>query len=156
MTSPTTQPAFWSTAFADIAAPDYADMSIAAVPEGAPTDPREWAEAIFSAASMPLWVKVAFVARELLAPLIGVPRGDRDVFSVRSVQGDEALLSVDDRHLDFRVGVGVDARTRLVRVVTAVRLRGWRGRLYFWPVRLAHPIVVDAMLTRACRRLGAE
>ncbi|GAA1686876.1 hypothetical protein GCM10009792_03410 [Microcella alkalica] len=70
--------------------------------------------------------------------------------------GDEALLSIEDRHLGFRVGVGVDARARLVRVVTAVRLKGWRGRVYFAPVRLAHPLVVDAMLARACRRLAAE
>ena len=150
------EPTFRSLVFADIPAPDYADMSIVAIPAGAPADPDLWARTVFSARSMPWWVLLAFALRELLAPLIGVPRGSRDVFDVRAVHGEEALLSVDDRHLDFRVGVGVDPRASLVRVVTAVRLKGWRGRVYFWPVRLAHPLIVDAMLTRAKRRLTAE
>lgn len=40
---------------------------------------------------------------------------------------------------------------RLVRVTTTVRLHGWRGRLYFAPVRLVHPIVVGAMIRGANR-----
>ncbi|UYN83394.1 MAG: DUF2867 domain-containing protein [Microcella sp.] len=149
------QPVFRSLVFVDLPAPDYADMSIIALPPGAPIDPALWARTVFSARSMPLWVRAAFALRELMAPLIGVPRGSRDVFDVRAVHGEEALLSIDDRHLDFRVGVGVDPESRLVRVVTAVRLKGWRGRVYFWPVRLGHPLVVDAMLERARRRLAA-
>jgi hypothetical protein len=70
------------------------------------------------------------------------------------VDGDEALLSFDDKHLDFRAGVGVNSETRLVRVVTAVRLKGWRGRLYFTPVRLAHPIVMHSMLRRSQKLLA--
>jgi hypothetical protein len=30
-----------------------------------------------------------------------------------------------------------------------VRLHGWRGRLYFAPVKLVHPSVVRGMLRRA-------
>lgn len=56
-------------------------------------------------------------------------------------------------HLDFRCGVGVDLDARLVRVTTAVRLKNRRGRLYFAPVRLVHPIVVMAMLRKTRRRL---
>ena len=149
------EPVFRSLVFADMPEPDYADMSIVAIPAGAPTDPDLWARTVFSAGSMPWWVQFAFTLRELLAPLIGVPRGSREVFDVRAVCGEEALLSVDDRHLDCRVGVGVDPRARHVRVVTAVRIKGWRGRVYFWPVRLAHPLIVDAMLRRARRRLTA-
>lgn len=147
------QPSYWSLAFADIAAPDYADMSIGVVPEGATTDPAEWARSLFSIHSMPGWIKAAMGLRQLLVPLIGIPRADATVFAINRVEGQEALLSVDDVHLDFRCGVGVDAETRLVRVTTAVRLKGWRGRLYFWPVRVAHPIVVHSMIKRAQRRL---
>jgi hypothetical protein len=91
--------------------------------------------------------------RQLLVPLIGVPRGGRDVFAVSRVQDGEALISVDDRHLDFRAGVGVDTEARLVRVTTVVRLEGWRGRVYFAPVGVVHPVVVQSMLRRACARL---
>ena len=55
----------------------------------------------------------------------------------------------------FRVGVGVDAQGGLVRVTTVVRLKGWRGRLYFLPVRLLHSMVVHALLRAACQRLAA-
>lgn len=71
----------------------------------------------------------ALALRQLLVPLIGVRAAPRDTFAVRQVDGDEALLAMDDRHLDFRCGIGVDRETRLVRVTTAVRLKGWRGRL---------------------------
>lgn len=104
---------------------------------------------------MPRWVVAAMAIRQLLVPLMGISRAPRDVFQVVRVEGDEALLSFDDRHLDFRVGVGVDRATGLVRVVTAVRLKGWRGRLYFAPVQLAHPIVVHSMLKRTQKVLAA-
>jgi hypothetical protein len=41
-----------------------------------------------------------------------------------------------------------------VRVTTAVRLKGRRGRLYFAPVQLAHPVVVMSMLRSTRRRLA--
>ncbi len=148
------QPAFWSMAFADLPRPDYADMTIAVLPDGASTDPEVWANTLFSRAGAPLWVRAAFVVRAVVVPLIGVASAPKNVFAVERVEGEEALMSFDDRHLDFRCAVGVDARAGLVRVVTAVRLKGWRGRLYFAPVRLAHPLVVHAMLKRTCKLLA--
>lgn len=56
--------------------------------------------------------------------------------------------------LDFRCGVGVDLDARLVRVTTVVRLKNRRGRLYFAPIRLVHPIMVMAMLHKTRRRLA--
>jgi hypothetical protein len=37
----------------------------------------------------------------------------------------------------------------------AVTLKGWRGRLYFVPVRLLHDAVTRSMMAAAVRRLGA-
>lgn len=148
------QPAFRSLAFDDLPAPDYADVIVGVLPSGATTDPAAWAESLFSLRTMPGWVRAALAVRQTLAPLIGVPRAPLDVFRVSRVEGDEALISVDDRHLDFRCTVGVDAAARLVRVVTAVRLKGWRGRLYFLPVRVGHPFVVHSMLKRSQKLLA--
>jgi hypothetical protein len=150
------QSAFWSIAFADIPAPDYADAIIGVLPDGAPLDPADWARTLFSIAAMPRWVAAAMGVRQLLVPVLGIPRAPRGAFAVRRVEGGEALLGFDDMHLDFRVAVGVDQATRLVRIVTAVRLKGWRGRLYFAPVRLGHPAVVQAMLRRSQRLLAGE
>ena len=145
-------PAFRSAVFRDIAVPDFADVQIVVLPEGAPTDPAGWATAIFSFRSAPWPVRLLLGIRALLVPLIGVPRSGSGGFQVGEVYGDEALIAVDDRHLDFRAGVGVDRDARLVRVTTAVRFNGWRGRLYFVPVGLLHGPVTRAMMTRASRR----
>lgn len=152
--APTGQPAFWSLALRDIPQPDYLDMLAVSLPAGAHDDARRWAEELFAVASMPAWVRLAMGVRQALVPLLGLRPAPRDIFLVRDVLGDEALIAADDAHLDFRCGVGVDRDARLVRVTTAVRLKGARGRLYFAPVRLVHPIVVMSMLRRTRRRLA--
>jgi hypothetical protein len=50
----------------------------------------------------------------------------------------------------------VAAEPGLVHVTTAVMLKGWRGRLYFMPVRLLHDAVSRSMMATAARRLGAR
>ena len=150
---PETLPRFASLAFDDIPRPDHADVAVVPLPPRATTDPAEWARVIFDRGSIPVWVKALFVARQALVPVLGIPQGERGVFGVRKVVGEEALIAADDVHLDWRTGVGVDAAAGLVRLTTAVRLHGRRGRLYFAPVRLLHPPIVRAMLTRAAHRL---
>lgn len=154
MTSVPVRPHFSSLAFEDVPRPDYADVAVVPLPDGATTDPEEWARAIFAVRSAPLWVRGAFVLRQALVPLIGVSRGDQSVFDVARTAGEEALIVADDKHLDFRCAVGVDAAARLVRVTTVVRLHGWRGRAYFAPVRLLHGPVLRAMVRRAASRRG--
>ena len=48
--------------------------------------------------------------------------------------------------------MGIDTDRRLLRITTAVRLHGWRGRLYFAPVSVLHPLVTRAMASRAAAR----
>lgn len=147
-------PRFRSTALEGMERPDYVDVIACPLPPGATTDPAVWAATVFSPAGTPAWVKALLAARQALVPLIGVPRASpRTTFAVVETRGDEALMVSDSRHLDFRAAVGVDPETRLVRLVTVVRLHGLRGRVYFAPVRALHPLVVSAMLHRAARRL---
>ena len=148
-------PVFISAAWRDVPRPDFIDVAVAVLPPDAPVEPTLWASEIFSVAAAPLPVKVLMSLRQVAAPVLGIPRGSQSVFQVQEVVGDEALIVEDDVHLDFRVGVGVDAHSGLVRVTTVVRLKGWRGRLYFVPVRLLHSVVVHALLRAACRRLAA-
>jgi hypothetical protein len=145
---------FESVALREIARPDYADVALVPVPAHASTDAQRWAEAVFDLRSMPRWVVALLSVRQVAVRLIGLAPAPRDVFAVRAVQDDEALISFDDRHLDFRVGVGVDPVQHLLRVVTVVRLRGWRGRVYWAPVSLLHPVVVRAMMRGALRTMA--
>src|SRR4029453_6684082 len=142
-------PCFRSLALRKIPEPDYADVCLATLPEGAGTDPREWAERVFSIESMPRWVAWAMGLRQAIVPLIGIPKAPKNTFTVSEQSGEEALIFVRDRHLDFAVAVGVDPVTRLIRVTTAVELKGWRGKLYFGVVRPVNPLVWDSMLRKA-------
>ena len=146
----------WSLALRDIPAPDYADAIIAPLPPGTPAEPAVWARRLFSLRTMPRWVVGALAVRQLLVPLLGIPRAADDVFAIRDQEGDEVLLGVDDRHLDFRCGVAVDRESELLRITTTVRLHGWRGQAYFLPVRVLHPHVVRAMIRSAGQSLAAE
>jgi hypothetical protein len=146
----------WSLALRDIPTPDYADAIIVPLPAGTPADPLLWARRLFSLRTMPRWVVGALAVRQLLVPLLGIHRAADGVFAIREQREDEALLGADDRHLDFRCGVAVNAADRLLRVTTTVRLHGWRGHAYFLPVRVLHPLVVRAMVRSAGRSLAAE
>ncbi len=141
----------WTLALRDIPRPDYAHTIYAPLGLDDRVDPAIWAERLFSMRSMPRWVVAALAVRQALVPLLGIPRAPRDTFAIRETAGDEVLLAADDRHLDFRCAVAVDPATRMLRVTTTVRLHNWRGRLYFLPVRVAHPVVMHSMI-RAARR----
>jgi hypothetical protein len=154
MSAPT--PSFVSLAYRDRPAPDWADVVLESVPEGArpaPTDPARWADEVFATGSAPPVVVALMSLRQAVVPLIGVSPAPRSVFAVSSVVGDEALIEHDDRHLDFRAGVGFDLETRVLRVTTAVWLKGWRGRVYFTPVSVLHDPVTRSMMRRAIRRV---
>ncbi len=75
-------PCFRSLAFREIPTPDYADVCLAVLPDGASTEPAEWAERLFPLESMPRWVAAAMGLRQALVPLIGVPKAPRDTFRV--------------------------------------------------------------------------
>jgi hypothetical protein len=148
-------PALRSLVLDEMPSPDWADVVLEPLPDGAPTDPEVWARAIFDIRSAPRVVVALMALRQLLVPLIGVTPGKQSVFDVQRVSGEEALIRADDRHLDFCAAVGVDPVRRTVRVTTAVRLHGWRGRLYFAPVSVLHDPITRSMMRSAARRLSA-
>lgn len=151
-----TPPSFVSLALRDRPPPDWADVVVETVPASlrdAPGDPARWADEVFAVGSAPPAVVALMALRQAVVPLIGVRPAPRDVFAVRRVEGDEALLVHDDAHLDFRCGVGFDPASRMLRVTTAVWLHGWRGRVYFAPVSVLHDPVTRSMMRRAIRRV---
>ena len=120
--------------------------------------------------SGPKWVSKLFAIRNRIVSLFGLKTsgskedkeqehknfrcepGDRlGLFKVFAKTENEIILGEDDKHLDFRVSlfleesVGDPARKSLT-VSTTVKFNNWLGRLYFFPVRLFHKMVVPAML----------
>ena len=149
MSIPVPVPAPMSAAYRLMPQPDWAATTTVAVADGSARDPEEWAGAIFSVGSTRNWVKVLFGAREVVARLLRIP-GQASMFAVREVRDGEAIIDTDDRHLRFVAGVRAD--DRLLHVTTAVELKGWRGQLYFLPVRFLHDQVTRSMMVAAVRR----
>jgi hypothetical protein len=129
---------------------DHADAVAVARRPGTPTDPQQWADAVFR--DPPRWVGALLALRESLVGLVGIARSGPSAFGAVTRSDDEVLLGTDESHLDFRASVLVEPHR--VVLSTVVRLHGARGRAYFALVRLVHPVVVRAMLTRAAHRLG--
>jgi hypothetical protein len=111
---------------------------------GDPTDPERWAQLILGRPSMLLRLRDVAVK----------PLGLRSASQTRVATGfpvvcrdaDEIVLGLDDRHLDFRVGVAV--RIRRVEVTTIVHVKNRLGSVYWGVVRHLHPIVVRRLMRR--------
>ncbi len=147
------QPTFWSLALAEITDPDYTHIAVDVLPAHATADPAAWARHLFSPTSLPRVLSWALSARLLLNGRLGRPRWC-DAFRVDHVAGEEALVAMNARLLDLRVGVGVDEDAALVRVVTAVRFKGAHVQRWSWPVRAMLPFVMRGMIGRSRRALS--
>ncbi|QSB13105.1 DUF2867 domain-containing protein [Natronosporangium hydrolyticum] len=141
-----------ATLLTDFGPADFADAWQVPWLPGMSTDPADWARRVFG--DPPRWVATLLVARNALVRLVGVPPASRRVFDVHAASEREALLGVDDEHLDFRVSVLVDPAGRRVTLSTVTRAHNRRGRFYLAVVRRLHPLVVRAMLRRALHRFA--
>jgi len=144
-------PTFSSLAFGQIGRPDYAQVMLVPIPPGSRLTAREWAIEIFRIRELPVPIRLLFSARQQLVRLLGMKPAAADIFDVSLTSGCEALINASERHLDFGAAVAVE--NGLLRVTTVVKLHGWRGRLYFAPVRLVHPLITEAMMRSAVRRV---
>lgn len=144
-----------SLAIIDLPDHDFADVVIVAIPESSwpiPDDARWWASQVFSVSNAPLWVKTLLAVRQRLVKVVGIERAGSGVFDIDRADGNEALISEDATHLDFRAAVGIDAGNRLLSVTTTVRFNNKRGRLYWIPVSILHDPVTRSMARRAVAR----
>lgn len=137
--------------------PDYADaifVPIAPTQSLIPDDPAWWAHRIFSVSSAPGWIRVLFGIRQAMVGLVGINKGEPSVFDVDRVENGEALISANDTHLNFRAAIRVDTESRLLQLTTVVKLRGWKGKLYWSVVSLFHGPVTRSMMTRAAQNFA--
>jgi Protein of unknown function (DUF2867) len=128
---------------------DYSDAYDVSLPADASTDPQVWVDRLFANPSRTF--RVVLGARDRLVGAVGLKKASAGgaPFTEMSRSADEVVFGLDDLHLDFRLGVHVaDGRLTLG---TVVRFHNGFGRLYFLPVRVAHPFIVRRMLRNATR-----
>ncbi|WP_394846466.1 DUF2867 domain-containing protein [Pendulispora brunnea] len=137
----------------DLARVDFRDQH-----EGPPADASldELVHRLFR--DRPRWVDIAMSVRHFLVRPFGLdttsgsdaPRslteGTRaGPFWILSVNPDEIVAGLDDRHLDFRVYL---TKKQGLVVRTDVSFHNALGRIYFALIRLGHVWVVRSMLRR--------
>lgn len=140
---------YHSLALRDIPSPDYCDVVIVPTRGVHETDPRAWAEAIFSHDNATIASRGASALRNeaiRLFDLVPPPARQRDVLEV---QGSEALVRDDTPSLMIRIGVAVEPGAKLLRITTAVKYRTIRGRFTWAPRRLTHASAIHTLARRA-------
>lgn len=145
---------------------DYADSYQGTPAHGVHLDPITAGKAFFS--SSPGWIDSLFSLRNKLAALFGLKTGGETknrrqllaefqgkvgerlgLFEVFDATDSEMILGEDDKHLNFRVSIYIDATSdskKTLTISTVVVFHNWFGRLYFLPVKPFHKFIVKAML----------
>lgn len=138
---------------------DAADAFTVDLLTGDGDDPLAWSRDFFTAA--PRWVGALLRLRDALVRPFGLRTSDTRsperpdaMFPVLAVSSTEALLGLDDAHLDFRVVTTVDEASAQVTLTTVVRVHSRLGRVYWGVVRHVHPLVVRAIMRQAAYPAG--
>jgi len=130
-------------------------------------------KAFFS--STPKWVESLFKFRNLLAALFNLKTGEKaksqkeiiqyfkgqvgekiGLFQVFERSASELILGEDDRHLDFRVSLLLGQEHNGLRdltISTTVSFNNWLGKVYFFPVKPFHKLIVPSMLKGTLKEL---
>ena len=122
-------------------------------------DARSAAQAIFN--TPPNWVRALMRTRNAivrpfglktgLPPPVKLAGGQIRMFPVLAESPHEILMGLDDRHLDFRLAVGVlrSGTATKVTVTTVVHTHNLPGRVYLAAILPFHRVIVRSMLSAA-------
>lgn len=92
--------------------------------------------------------------RNTIVKPLGISGGDSFRDLVVNRNDEEIILSKDDRHLSFWVGIycaKAECEHQDVSVTTVVRFHNNLGRIYFIGIYMFHRLLVRSMLRRAVR-----
>ena len=112
----------------------------------------------------PAWVNALMSLRNRIVEPFGLKAGLRHstaaaqqhigIFPVLAESPQEMLLGLDDRHLDFRLAVSVQAGTaggQQITVTTVVHTHNLLGRVYLAAILPFHRLIARSMLDRAAK-----
>ena len=152
-----TAPLFDGLAAAGLPRIDVTDAFRTDLLPGDGIDPIAWTTAAFSA--VPGWVLALLRIRDALIRVVGIRTADDHpgaMFPLHGASATEAMVGIDDRHLDFRLITTVDEEARWVTMTTIVHLHSPLGRLYWSVVRHFHPVVLRSLLRHAASPAGFD
>ena len=95
-------------------------------------------------AHMPLWMRSLMGMRNRLGRLVGLKPAPKGGFPVVRESSDQVILGFDDKHLDFRVVVGVGGG--FATVTTIVRWHNGWGRAYLAAIMPFHRAIAARVI----------
>jgi hypothetical protein len=109
--------------------------------------------------ALPAWVQGLLRMRDLIVKPFGLKTGkevnnDKEksvegyFFPVLELLDNEVVMGENDAHLNFRASVLINRSAALIFITTVVHYNNFWGRLYFFPVRPFHGIIVKACMKR--------
>lgn len=123
----------------------------------------------------PKWIGNLFALRNKIVSVFGLKTGDGlaqkeevlqnfkgqigdkvGIFKVFDKTDGEIILGENDSHLNFRVSlllVPKQDHTKDITISTVVHFNNWFGKLYFFPVKPFHRLIVPAMLKSTIKNL---
>ena len=126
----------------------------------------------------PKWVDLLFAVRNKIVSLFGLKTpndtgdakqenykfepGERvGLFRVFSRTSNEIILGEDDKHLNFRVSLlleesNKDQSSKIITATTVVIYNNLFGRIYFFPVKPFHKLIVQTGLKKNFQKLETE
>ncbi|AET68080.1 Protein of unknown function (DUF2867) [Desulfosporosinus orientis DSM 765] len=118
--------------------------------------------------SYPSWVSKLMSIRDTIVKLFGlktspklqqlntkIEPGERiGIFKVYSISEKEILLGEDDKHLNFRLTIYKEHSNQFIYVSTVVHFNNLLGKLYFFPVKPFHRLIVLAGLKETIKKLS--
>lgn len=115
----------------------------------------------------PPWVRLLMTLRNSVTNVFGLKstgsnlagdKGKIGFFPIVSQSDDQVVLGFDDRHLDFRVVIGVrddGEGRRLIDTTTLVRRKILLGRIYIALITPFHRLIVSKMLANFGKRVNS-
>lgn len=103
---------------------------------------------------LPKWVNWLMKIRNSIVGIFGLKtaKEERDgqtmYFAVIEQNENEIVMGEKDKHLDFRASVLVDKAYSFLYVTTLVHFNNFGGRVYFFPVKPFHKIILKSLLKR--------
>lgn len=102
---------------------------------------------------LPGWVNVLFYIRNRIMGIFGL-KTDKNItesdtfFKLVENREDEIVMGEEDKHLDFRASIIKDKLENTISLITIVHFNNIWGRVYFFPVKPFHKIIMKALFKR--------
>ena len=106
---------------------------------------------------MPGWVDVLMKLRNRIVGVFGL-KTDRNTpksetfFTIIENREDEIIMGEDDKHLNFRASIFKDSSEKTISLITVVHYNNVWGKVYFFPVKPFHKIIMRVLLKRYLKR----